>query len=54
MNLKKHFSQETTQTGMMVHGCNPSTQEVEAGGFLQAQGQPKLQCETLALSQINK
>lgn len=50
MDLKGHFSQETTQPGMMVHVCNPSTVEAEAGRFLPTQGQPKLQCETLTLS----
>lgn len=56
MNLKGHFSQETTQPGMMVCTCvQSSTVEVEAGRFLPTQGQPKLQCETLTLSQqINK
>lgn len=55
MDLKGHFSQETTQPGTMVHVCNPSTVEVEAGRFLPTQGQPKLQCETLTFSQqINK
>jgi hypothetical protein len=34
-----------SQPGMVVHACDPSTQEAEAGG-LQVQGQPELQTET--------
>jgi hypothetical protein len=34
----------------MVHACNPSTQEVEAGG-LRVQGQPELHSETLSQKQ---
>lgn len=30
MNLKGHFSQETTQPGMVAYMYNSSTQEVEA------------------------
>jgi hypothetical protein len=32
---------------VVVHSCNPSTQEAEAGGW-QVQGQPELQSETVS------
>jgi hypothetical protein len=37
--------------GMVVHTCNPSTQEVEVGG-LKVQGQPGLHNESLSLKKI--
>jgi hypothetical protein len=37
----------------MVHACNPSTREAEAGGS-QVQGQPRLHSKTLFLSHTQK
>jgi hypothetical protein len=36
---------------MVVYACNPSTQEVEAGGW-RVPGQPKIQSKTLSESKI--
>jgi hypothetical protein len=38
--------------GVVVHSCNLSTQEAEAGGSL-VQGQPGLHSETLSLKEKN-
>lgn len=32
--------------GLVTHGCNPSTQEAKAVGFLQAEGQHGLHIQT--------
>lgn len=37
-----------TLPGGVVHVYNPSIQEIEAGGMLQAQGQPGLHSRTLS------
>jgi hypothetical protein len=41
------------EPGMVIHACNPSTQEVEAGG-LRVQVQPELYSKTLSQKQQQK
>jgi hypothetical protein len=46
-NTKASMKTEALEPGMVVHTCNPSTQEVEAGGWC-FQDLPGLQRETLS------
>lgn len=48
---------KTEKPGKVVHGCNPSTRRVEAGGLLQYQNQPKQHSKfktSLEYKQTNK
>jgi hypothetical protein len=44
---KLEFENLPLKLGVLVYVCNPSTQEVETGGF-QVQGQPELHSKTLS------
>jgi hypothetical protein len=44
--LTLHYSKSQIESGVMVHACNPSIWEVEAGEWL-LQGQPGLHSKTM-------